>query len=135
MVRALDKIMGVGEAATLWGLSPGYIKNLCASGKVEARKIGKTWVLLKDQPNPKCEGVVNMRQETFTVVVKDIPGTPYPRVSQSAKNEIEAIKLAETLVEKYNDQLVFVEYFRPSDGQYLYLNRDGYSLSGESWSE
>jgi excisionase family DNA binding protein len=49
----LDNIIGVEEASKLWGLSSGYIKNLCASGKIEAKKIGKTWVILKDQPNPK----------------------------------------------------------------------------------
>lgn len=45
-------IMGVEEAAELWGLSPGYIKNLCAAGKLNAVKIGKTWVLEKTQPKP-----------------------------------------------------------------------------------
>lgn len=49
----LDNIMGVDEASELWGLSAGYIKNLCASGKIEAKKIGKTWVILKYQSNPK----------------------------------------------------------------------------------
>lgn len=50
---SLDKIMGVEEASQLWGLSSGYIKNLCAAGKIEARKIGKTWIILKEQPNPR----------------------------------------------------------------------------------
>lgn len=52
-MNILDKIMGVEEAAQLWNYSPGYIKNLCAGGKVEARKIGKTWILVKGQKNPK----------------------------------------------------------------------------------
>ena len=45
--------MGVEEASQLWGLSPGTIKNYCAQGKIEAKKIGKTWIILKDQPNPR----------------------------------------------------------------------------------
>jgi hypothetical protein len=45
--------MGVDEASELWSLSPGYIKNLCAEEKLEARKIGKTWILSKNQENPK----------------------------------------------------------------------------------
>ena len=49
----LEKIMGVEEAAELWGLAPGTIKNLCAAGKITSRKIGKTWVISKDHPNPK----------------------------------------------------------------------------------
>ena len=52
-MNILDKVIGVDEASELWGLSPGYIKNLCAEGKVEARKIGKTWILSKNQENPK----------------------------------------------------------------------------------
>ena len=53
MKNVLEKIMGVDEASKLWGLSSGYIKNLCASGKIASKKIGKTWVILKDQSNPK----------------------------------------------------------------------------------
>lgn len=52
-MNILDKVMGVDEASELWSLSPGYIKNLAAEGKIEARKIGKTWILSKDQANPK----------------------------------------------------------------------------------
>lgn len=48
----LDNIIGVEEAADLWGLSPGYVKNLCAHGKIHAKKIGKTWVIDKAQENP-----------------------------------------------------------------------------------
>lgn len=47
----LNSVMGVEEAAELWSLSPGYIKNLCAAGKVNAVKIGKTWVIDKTQRN------------------------------------------------------------------------------------
>ncbi|MET1134704.1 helix-turn-helix domain-containing protein [Bacillus subtilis] len=52
-MSVLDKIMGVDEASELWGLSPGYIKNLCANSKIECKKIGKTWIISKEQPNPK----------------------------------------------------------------------------------
>ena len=48
----LNNIMGVDEAATLWQLSPGYIKNLCAADKIKCKKIGKTWIIDKSQPNP-----------------------------------------------------------------------------------
>jgi hypothetical protein len=40
--------MGVEEASERWGLAPGTIKNMCAAGKLVARKIGKTWILDKD---------------------------------------------------------------------------------------
>ncbi|MBO0961431.1 helix-turn-helix domain-containing protein [Neobacillus sp. MM2021_6] len=43
----LDNIIGVEEAAEILGLSPGTVKNMCAAGKLESKKIGKTWVLDK----------------------------------------------------------------------------------------
>lgn len=52
-MNPLEHIMGVEEAAQLWDLKPGYIKNLCNDGKLKAVKIGKTWILDKGQPNPK----------------------------------------------------------------------------------
>lgn len=51
-MNVLDNIMGVNEAAKLWSLKPGYIKNLCATGKVRARKIDNRWIIDKNQPNP-----------------------------------------------------------------------------------
>lgn len=51
---ALDNVMGAVEAAKEWEYdSPGTVKNLCATGKVIAKKIGNTWVIDKNQPNPK----------------------------------------------------------------------------------
>jgi excisionase family DNA binding protein len=43
----LNNIIGVEEAARILGLSPGTVKNMCAEGKLECKKIGKTWVLYK----------------------------------------------------------------------------------------
>lgn len=51
--HTLENAIGVEEAAEHWGLSAGTIKNYCAEGKVKAKKIGKTWVIDKDQDNPK----------------------------------------------------------------------------------
>lgn len=52
-LETLDKIISVEDAAMIWGLAPGYVKNLCAKDKIACKKIGKTWVVFKDQPNPK----------------------------------------------------------------------------------
>jgi hypothetical protein len=49
---AIDLVMGVDEASQIWELSAGYIKNLCAEGKIKSKKIGKTWIIDKFQPNP-----------------------------------------------------------------------------------
>ena len=53
---ALDHLISVADAAKLWGLSEGHVKNICAEGKIDAVKIGKTWVIDKRQPNPKQRG-------------------------------------------------------------------------------
>lgn len=53
LMNLLDQIMGVQEASEIWGLSADHIKRLCRDGKVVARNIGKTWIILKEQPNPK----------------------------------------------------------------------------------
>ncbi|KAF6626965.1 helix-turn-helix domain-containing protein [Paenibacillus sp. EKM208P] len=49
----MSQLMTTDEANELWGLNQDYIKRLCSSGVVVARKKGKTWLILKDQPNPK----------------------------------------------------------------------------------
>ncbi|WP_257148157.1 helix-turn-helix domain-containing protein [Bacillus thuringiensis] len=41
----LHNVIGVHEAASLLNVSPGHVKNLCARGKIVAKKIGKTWVI------------------------------------------------------------------------------------------
>ncbi|MEK4529906.1 helix-turn-helix domain-containing protein [Paenibacillus sp. FSL H8-0104] len=49
----MERIMTTEEAAEAWGLSPVRIKHLCSNEKVVARKRGKTWLVYKNQPNPK----------------------------------------------------------------------------------
>lgn len=52
-MNILDQIISVQEAAEMWGLSPDHVKLLCRTGEVEAKKIGNSWAVLKDQENPK----------------------------------------------------------------------------------
>lgn len=54
----LENVEGVDDIAKKWGMSPGYIKNLCAKGKIQAKKIGKTWVIDKRQEKPSSRGDV-----------------------------------------------------------------------------
>ncbi|OUB10361.1 DNA-binding protein [Bacillus thuringiensis serovar yunnanensis] len=51
MDRLLRNAIGVKEAASLLNVSPGHVKNLCAEGKIVAKKIGKTWVIDKSRLN------------------------------------------------------------------------------------
>lgn len=52
-MKVLEMIMGVKAAGEIWGLSPDQVKRLCRDGKVNAVRIGNTWILEKDQENPK----------------------------------------------------------------------------------
>lgn len=53
-LRALDQIMGTQEASQLWGYtSQDHVKRLCREGKVKCVQIGNTWVLDRNQPNPR----------------------------------------------------------------------------------
>ncbi|MHA4153323.1 helix-turn-helix domain-containing protein [Bacillus cereus] len=45
----LHNTIGVHEAASILNVSPGHIKNMCATGKIVAKKIGKTWVIDKSK--------------------------------------------------------------------------------------
>ncbi|WP_405169321.1 helix-turn-helix domain-containing protein [Paenibacillus sp. FSL H3-0286] len=49
----MSQIMTTEEAATVWGLSQDHVKRLCLSGQLVASKRGKTWLILKEQDNPK----------------------------------------------------------------------------------
>ncbi|PFE03802.1 DNA-binding protein [Bacillus sp. AFS023182] len=49
MNTSFHNVIGVHEAASILKVSPGHIKNLCATGKIVAKKIGKTWVIDKSR--------------------------------------------------------------------------------------
>jgi hypothetical protein len=44
---ALENIVGVEEASKILMISPGTVKNMCAQGRLECKKIGNTWVIDK----------------------------------------------------------------------------------------
>ena len=70
----------------------------------------------------------------FSVVVTEEVGSPYPEKQISTTSEGEAIKTAEKLASEQPEKLVFIEFFRTQDGQHGYLNRGGFSISGQSWT-
>ncbi|MHA4153263.1 hypothetical protein [Bacillus cereus] len=133
MNNPLEHIMGVKEAGEMWGLSADRVKGLCQSGEVIAKKVGNSWILDKNQPNPK--GRRRMRkEEVFTVTVEDQPGTPYPTKHKEANSEQEAIELAEKWADEYKSEFVYINYYRASDSQQGYLNPDGYGIIGQDWA-
>lgn len=48
-------VIGVEKAAEILGLSPGTVKNKCASGEIVAKKIGMAWVIDKSKLKAKEE--------------------------------------------------------------------------------
>lgn len=46
---ALDNVISVNDAHLISSLSPGHIKNLCAAGAIESKKIGGTWVINRER--------------------------------------------------------------------------------------
>jgi excisionase family DNA binding protein len=54
----LNEIMSTEEASKLWGVHQDHVKRLCREGKVTCRKIGKTYILNKDQPRPGLKKAV-----------------------------------------------------------------------------
>lgn len=70
-------------------------------------------------------------EKTYTVIVKyslDEEG----EYNNLSKNE--AIGLASSLAKENDGAQVFIERFRKGDGQLMYLNEDGFSLTGKSWA-
>ncbi|PFC85163.1 DNA-binding protein [Bacillus anthracis] len=49
--KTLSNVIGVKEACSISRLSAGYIKKLCVAGEITAKKIGKTWIIDKEQFN------------------------------------------------------------------------------------
>ena len=50
---AINKVMDIEEASEFWGMSKARIKTLCADGAIIARKVGRVWIIEKNQRNPR----------------------------------------------------------------------------------
>ncbi|PGX09280.1 helix-turn-helix domain-containing protein [Bacillus sp. AFS033286] len=49
MSTFLQNVIDVHQAASILNVSSGHVKNLCAQGKIVAKKIGNTWVIDKSR--------------------------------------------------------------------------------------
>ncbi|ALC52851.1 hypothetical protein ACN91_15060 [Bacillus cereus] len=68
MESELRNVIGVNEAASILSVSPGHVKNLCAEGKIVAKKIGKTWVINRT----RLKGVMQMEYEQDLEKIKAV---------------------------------------------------------------
>lgn len=67
-----DIIIGVKEASELWDLSLDHVKKLCKDGDIVAKKVGETWVVLKDQGNPKVYKKEMNKMENIKIIIAGI---------------------------------------------------------------
>lgn len=74
-----------------------------------------------------------MERIVYTVILSDV-FKEYPLQVQEEKSERDARKTAKKWAKEYPDKLVFIEFFRKSDGQRGYINRNGASITGRSWT-
>ncbi|MEB5480902.1 helix-turn-helix domain-containing protein [Shouchella clausii] len=61
----LKNIIGVEEAGEILGLSPGTVKNYCNEGKLVAQKIGKTWLLDKNNLKLTYKKTINSLNDVY----------------------------------------------------------------------
>ena len=72
------------------------------------------------------------KNETWTIFVEDQETMEATRM-KTVENQSDAELIAKEWAGESEDGLVYIEYNRKSDGQKMYLNEDGYELSGEAW--
>lgn len=53
---------------------------------------------------------------------------------ESVKTQKAAEELADTWATNNPDKQIFVSFYRASDGQRGYINRDGAAITGKSWT-
>lgn len=94
--NALGQIMGVEMASSIWGLSPERIKHLCADGKVKSIKIGKTWIIDKNQNNPSTR---KRSEESSEMGLKEI-NQEYEEIMHSQKSNSDKDRLLGVLMTK-----------------------------------
>lgn len=51
----------------------------------------------------------------------------------NTRNKKAAQKMANNWAKNYSDCLVFIEVFRKSDNQIMYLNKNGFDVIGKAW--
>lgn len=74
------------------------------------------------------------RDVAFTITVEDEPGSPYPILSEKVTSEQKAKTLAIELAITHKNKYVYIHFYRMSDSQQGFLNRDGYGITACNWA-
>ena len=62
-----NRFMKIEEAAALWDIAVPTVKKYCQAGKIDATKIGPTWIIDKLQPRPILGRMTRIPElKTFT---------------------------------------------------------------------
>ncbi|RXT08858.1 hypothetical protein [Ammoniphilus sp. CFH 90114] len=72
----LDQLMSIEEASQLWNLEKSFIRQLCMDGRVIARRIDNTWVLLRNQDTPQLDILTPIDPQLLQEVKKLINSYP-----------------------------------------------------------
>lgn len=76
-----------------------------------------------------------MKKVSYTVVLTEQAGSPFPIKLSVESSEAAAVTIAKKWAGENPDKLVFIEYFRKRDGQGGYINPDGFNITGVSWTD
>ena len=51
----MSKLFSICEAAIICHISPDYLRHLCQTGKIKAKKVGRDWVLREFDVKNYCK--------------------------------------------------------------------------------
>lgn len=71
---------------------------------------------------------------SYTVVLFDEVGDLYPRKEETHKSKTIAVSIAEKLAKENPSKVVYINFYRSTDGQHGFINRDGAGMTGRSWT-
>ena len=95
---SLDNIIGVGKAAEILGNTPGTIKNKCASGQLNCKKIGNTWVLDKTNLEEELQMGRTVQYETENYTVVEV-NEMFMTVNKNTEEESDLFETVEEAIE------------------------------------
>ena len=72
-LEVLENVIGVQEAAEIWGMGADRVKALAQSGEIYAKKIGNTWVIDKYQRNPRRYNRKNVKATHYEGLKLNVP--------------------------------------------------------------
>ena len=67
---------------------------------------------------------------TYTVTANTEDGA----VEYTMSSRADSINMAQELADESGSSNVFISFYRRKDSEIVYINRDGYNITGQSWA-